>query len=280
MLYLFTAHQTEASPLIKELGLQHDFHYKGQQVYRGEEIMLAVTGIGKLEATVGTTRVLTSELKERRQNNCAAVLNIGISGSLDEGRDIGTIHFIHKITDMASQLSYFPDAVIKHGLNEAALITVDQPARKDSFAFNGLSSLVDMEASGFYTAASKFVPSSQIACLKIVSDHMEPSLPSRSFVSDLIKRNMKEILFVLNAYKESLQSKIRLVSADDDKIIKELTSTLKLTRAQTNVLDEMARSYLVKTEGNLDALKKFCLCKPVSKYEVKKIFGEVKSALL
>jgi len=281
MLYVFIAHQAEAEPFIKHLGLKQDFSYKSPRVYRGEDLSLVITGIGKVEAAIATTRTLSCELSGSRRDNSAWAINIGISGSLDLNKSIGSLHFIHKISDYSSNMSYFPDSLIRHKLQEAALITVDSPATRDSHNFTDqTSSLVDMEAFGFFAACVKFLPSSQIACLKIVSDHMKPALPSQTFVSKLIENNIRAILPLLEIYKDLSKKETEILLPADKTILEELIRDLKLTRSQTDLLNEMSRSYLMRTKGNLVFLKQFSLEKPKAKGEVKKIFESVKSALL
>jgi len=281
MLYIFTAHQAEAAPLIKHLGLKQDFSYKSPRVYRGEDLSLIITGIGKMEAAIATTRILSCELAGSRRDNSAWAINIGISGSLDSNKSIGSLHFIHKISDYSSNMSYFPDSLIRHKLQEAALITVDSPATRDSHNFKEqTSSLVDMEAFGFFAACVKFLPSSQITCLKIVSDHMDPVLPSQAFVSELVEDNTSAILPLLETYKDFSKKETEGLLPADKNILEELTRDLKLTRSQTDLLNEMSRAYLMRKDGNLVFLKQYSLQKPKTKEEVKKIFESVKSALL
>ncbi|MFO7603618.1 MAG: hypothetical protein R6X06_07365 [Gammaproteobacteria bacterium] len=149
----------EARPLIEHFGLKRQTQ-AAYPVYQGGHIQLIVAGVGQLNAAtaVGYLAGLTQ--------HPAAWLNIGIAGHKTHA--IGALYLAHKITRQQDSHSWYPAFTFKPGIATASLTSFSQPVTdyEDDV-------LHDMEAAGFYPAASRFSSVEFVHCLKVVSDNAE-----------------------------------------------------------------------------------------------------------
>ena len=85
-----------------------------------------------------------------------------------KSHSIGTLILADKIIDTSSEQCWYPAHSIKHTIQTAELHSVDQPETNYKNAV-----LYDMEASGFYSIASKCTTRELAQCFKVVSDNTE-----------------------------------------------------------------------------------------------------------
>jgi len=174
----------EAKPLIHALKLSAAANHANFPVYDNDRFRLIVTGVGKLNAAIATTYL--ADLNQPEKND--VWLNVGVAGHLDA--DIGTAMISNKITDGGSGLIWHPIFITPLPLKNAALIT--QERVQTVYAPN---TLYDMEAAGFYRAASRFNTTEFVHSLKIVSDNQ--SFPAKYLsekeVSQLISAKLETI---------------------------------------------------------------------------------------
>ena len=126
---------------------------------------MVVSGVGKIRAAASTGALCARFSPE----DIEAVINFGVAGSVSDLHPVGDLRLIHQIRDAATDRCYFPDMIASHQMTEACVTTVDQPATADA-PHLPTDGLLDMEASGFYQAASMFVGPEKIICAKVVSD--------------------------------------------------------------------------------------------------------------
>lgn len=159
MIRVVTALQHEAKPLIDFYRLK-PVQSNPYKVYKNNQIALIVSGVGK-KNSFNAVHYLQDYCGKNK--NCGW-LNIGVggqsSGTLGEGA------LAHKITDLKTKKSWYPPRIIKTNLQSEAVYTVEEVEMK----YKG-NQIYDMEASGFYEAASSCSTSELVQCFKIISDN-------------------------------------------------------------------------------------------------------------
>ena len=190
MINLVVALPAEARPLIKHYDLIHKQTHTAFPLYSNEGMALVVSGPGKVSAAAATAWLAGLAGESRR----AAWLNIGIAGHATH--DIGTGLLVNRITDRASNRSWYPPQV--HDLDIAAnrLLCTDAPEND-----YGSDALYDMEASGFYPAACRFSSGELAQCFKIVSDNRQQSTAqvNAKLCTQLLYGQLQEIDRVVGA---------------------------------------------------------------------------------
>jgi hypothetical protein len=172
MNYIVTALDPEARPLIEHYRLKRDSSLP-YTLYRNEDTLLLVSGIGKANAAMAVSALLGWRIPKRDD----VFINIGICGA-PITFPVGEALLIHQIID--GDRRYYPDILYPHFLRETSLICADVPQSTTS------DFPVDMESSGIFQAASRFFKLHQMAFLKIVSDHCEPKNVTKEGVISLV----------------------------------------------------------------------------------------------
>jgi len=212
MINFVVALACEAKPLIRALNLKSAANYANFPLYENDQFRLIISGIGKLNAAIATSYL--ASVNKNEKNN--VWLNIGVAGHMDA--DIGTPFIANKITDGGSNLNWYPIFIRLLVVKSTSLVTQDH-AQKE-FKPN---TLYDMEAAGFYLAASRFNTTEFVHSLKIVSDNQtSPAgyLPEKE-VSQLIATNLEIIeqtALQLNEPAQQWQS-ISQAAPDYDKFL-------------------------------------------------------------
>ena len=213
MTLITTATPSEAKPLITFFELK-PLKPSLFKMYGNDQITLLIGGVGTLKMAIATTYAL--QIFDPK--NIRHIFNIGICGGVDETLPLGTLFLINKITDPYTGKSLYPDILLTHPLREASISSFATPIAKSQR--EGIATtLVDMEATGFFQAAQKFLPLHYITLLKIVSDHLLDD------ASNVITPNAIETLFT--PHLERLQELIthyhtptkKLLSDDENALI-------------------------------------------------------------
>jgi len=156
----------EAKPIIEQFKLQC-IQTKPFKIYKKDDIALVVCGMGKQN---------TLHLKEVfKTYNIKRAINIGIAGCKDKSIAIGSIFCTNR------RLEY---------INYATLTTVNKALDSSE---NLKTTLVDMEAESFTSICKEFLDIKDIYILKIVSDHLDTTIPKKEFVWKIIERNLQSI---------------------------------------------------------------------------------------
>ncbi len=129
-----------------------------------------VSGIGKT-FSASAVAVLAERAKED-SSDLGGWINFGIAGS--GLRDFGQVFLASRVTDRGSERSWYPPAVWprRADLRRREVITVDRP---EMDGIDG-DSLIEMEASGFYSLATKVATSELCQVIKVVSDDPDHSV--------------------------------------------------------------------------------------------------------
>ncbi|MEE8321559.1 MAG: hypothetical protein V3R68_06955 [Gammaproteobacteria bacterium] len=190
MIHLICALKCEGRPLIQQYGLKQHGNAGRMTTYvsNKNDLSLTITGTGKDNAAVGTGYA-HDRFKARSQD---AWLNIGIAGHASI--DVGQAVLAHRIQDSGSDRVWYPQIVFEPPCRTAELLTLDTPYN------NYADKLYDMEAAGFYMAASRYAGTKLIHSLKIISDNAAHPVHDHaaSFVEGLIRDRLEIVDCLLN----------------------------------------------------------------------------------
>ena len=273
MLCICVALHCEAQPLIEHFKLVKDTLSRGQALFRGANITLIESGPGKIKAAAAVTRLL-STLQSPAD---AMAINFGTCGSAQD-HPRGEVFIINKISDASSENCFYPDILFKHSLPEAHLATFEKPVSKQD-SLSPTIQLVDMEASGFFEAASIFLAPSRIACLKIVSDNLEGKSISNQEIKRLVRENLPAISKAIQIFAEANADPGPAKRADIKDISRRLASHFRLTRAQEEILYKAMQHFAIRTNSDLGWTERFLENTVQSKPEAKKAFTALIAAL-
>jgi adenosylhomocysteine nucleosidase len=251
MLYLITALTAEARPIIDHLRLKRmDTAYRFE-VYRSPDVILIRSGVGKILSAAAVSYLCALQ----KFSPSDVISQIGICGMPDSTVSIGQVMLINKITDHGSGRDYYPDIIIGHPFKETALVTHERPVR--SLETNSRKNAVDMEASGFIEAAQVFSQSHQIACLKIVSDHLDFATLKPEAVSGLITEGLPEIIEYLNRLQTLIKSERPVLEINESQLILEIRSRFRLTETNYHRLLSAAKKFKVVKGNDISFLLDF-----------------------
>ena len=175
---IVTAIFSEAKALIEYFDLKKK-QTKPFLVFKNDDITLIVSGIGKIESAIATT-YLCKDI-----NNIDKIVNIGVCGTNDENKKIGSLYRIKSVIDTSTNKKY----MLSKG--DKALYCFDKIVKSNHNIKKNI--LVDMESVGFYKAAINFAPKEKIFIHKIISDHLKTPHISLDDIYTLIKQSIKEI---------------------------------------------------------------------------------------
>jgi len=179
MIYIITALLAEASVLIETYQLQKSKDTLFP-IYKNKDIVLIVSGIGKINAASATTFLLLKYTPTKDDK----LFNIGICTSTQEKIKLGSLHMIKKIVDIATT------NVFHLSQGEQALSCVDKALDSSK----GIKTpLADMESVAVYLCAKKFISSDAIMIVKIVSDKTDSAIPKASDINALFQKHKDTI---------------------------------------------------------------------------------------
>ncbi len=202
MLFIVCALNCEALPLISHFRLKRISVPSPFPIYIAHSIYLIISGIGKVQtaAAMGYLQALTGHLAH------TAWLNVGIAGHLSY--PLGTGVLAHQIIDQANGKRYYPVFVIQRPVPTASIWTVDKPEKQ----YGNEQAVYEMEASAFWSIASRFTTAELIHCYKVISDNQIDSACSltQNKVEQLIKGNLSHIDLLVRELQALSQSLLKL----------------------------------------------------------------------
>ncbi|PID61056.1 MAG: hypothetical protein CSB44_08280 [Gammaproteobacteria bacterium] len=203
---LVTALAAESRPLIDHFQLK-GVDAGALKLYRGDDILLLETGIGKLAAASALSALF------ERERGVRQVFNIGIAG----GRaPFGQWYLAASVEDAGSgrrTYPHLPPLRTTKGIPALAVRTLDRPS--DDYAEDAL---FDMELAGIAHAALRHLDTSALHALKVVSDNPESDMASvdRERVTALVASGL-EIVTALIEWMRSIDH----VDVEDRRLIEQ-----------------------------------------------------------
>lgn len=183
MLIWIAALHCEAKPVIDFYRLKKLPASRGFDLYQNDDICCVISGIGKISAAASTAWVAALQPPQ----TSIAWINIGIAGAANH--EIGSAFWINKITCQSTQQHYYPVPTFTSGFNTSTCTTLNEPSSEYQS-----ESLFDMEASGFFSTATRFSSAELIHCLKIVSDNQHQQTGrDKAAISELINQHIESI---------------------------------------------------------------------------------------
>ncbi len=162
---IHTALLSEAQSIIETYKLE--LVQKNPKIYTNNTIVLVVSNMGK-DNTINALKIVFDKYEITK------AINIGIAGSGSKAYEIGSLFCTNKKLD---------------GINYMTLKTVDEVQTTT----DEKEMLYDMEAKYFEEICLKNVDNKNIYIFKIISDYLDDTIPSKEFVKQLIKKNMKSL---------------------------------------------------------------------------------------
>lgn len=272
---LIIAMQSEAKAFVEHFGLTQDVAIKNFRVYRNDQLMLLVSGIGKVKSAFSTSWAMAN-IEDMEQG---LAVNVGIAGAQkSSGAEVGEIFLVNKIVDRSSRREFFPDMLLKTEFEEAQITTFDRPVRRSSVPRN-FTGLVDMEASGFFEAARAFLAPHRIACLKIVSDHLDGKRLDAGFVEELVSRHAKKVERFIERSLSALATAAGETQADVERWVSGVSARLRLTASQKKMLGDWATAHLASGNEALPDLPEGLLSGVRAKTEGKQRLERIREIL-
>ncbi len=179
MIYIQCALLAEASFLIAHHTLSKSDD-KQFPIYENETIKLIISGIGKVHAASATTYLLQKYSAKKGDK----IYNIGTCTSSNDKQKVGELFNIKKIIDYATDKVY-------HLNHEGETLTCVDKAVDSHHSIH--TSLADMESSGFYLAAKRFIKREHIMIVKVISDKTDSTLPHAKDIKALFHPHIQTI---------------------------------------------------------------------------------------
>lgn len=284
MVCIVTALPYEASPLIKKYYLKQEGS-RYFPIYRGNGISLIVSGVGKMASAIATTYLLAQNLTpgQAEGQEDLAIINIGVCGAFHQRYSIGTPVLVHKIVDHETGKQYFPDILIEHAFEEGSLETHKDVVRREDVLDGRVklqADLVDMEGSGFFQAASRFLAPHQIYVIKVVGDYLDVVDFDRQRVTRCISDALDAVDGLITQVEGLCRAQGDVLTQDERRRLESIKESLRLTVTQSHQLMDMARKYKLRTGRLLPDLSEFIQTEVKVKAEGKKALERIRRLLL
>ncbi len=167
MTLIHTALQSEAQSIIELYKLK--LIDKNPRIYKNDNIILVISSIGQ-ENTIKALNLVFNRYKITK------AINIGIAGCNSQDIKIGELFCTNKECEHIKFINLETVATPQ-------LPTTNYP----------LPTIFDMEGEYFKQACLDKLDNKDIYIFKIISDHLDNTIPNKEFVKQLIKKNIKSI---------------------------------------------------------------------------------------
>ena len=255
------AHKLEAKPLIEHFHLKK-FIKEPFQVFKNESgIRLIISGMGASRARSAVEYMWQldsgSFLKE-------GWINVGIAGH--RTLDLGTCFLANKITSKETGEVYYP-FLDWNTKNTEGLITVDRPEK----SYVG-DEAYDMEAAGFFKAASNFSETELISSIKVISDNKTSSIDNitEKLIENLMVKTIAYVEPVVSVLKKRLAILNKGLVLDRECL--DMVKSIHLTVSQRNQFKSLCRRF--DAMGREDELKFILNCSRITSDQLLKKLTE------
>lgn len=252
MIYFVCAMYCEAQPFIELLNLKKHPLGGRFQLFEGEDALCLITGTGAMNSAIAASGLLARQ----KPSSEDLIVNAGVCAGMRDTDPLGRLFLCSRITEQASGRHFYPDMLFAHPFFEDIVETVVHPLTFDGShcsAQNTYSApLVDMEASGFWQAASAYAAPHQIAVAKVISDHpnVPAPLPSAPEIQLLMEKAAADLIPWVRNTSRLLARPCDPLGAAETESLKTAGQRLKLSAAMQNSLQQSARYYALQG-GNL-----------------------------
>ena len=231
---IVVAHALEARPLIKRFGLKPNKAAGALTIYSNDTgVRVVITGMGKQSSHATTNRlaVLLANVLGVQEG----WLNVGVAGH--KTAEIGSGFLANKIIDAGSAKAVYPVPVLKDKPT-CAVITVDQPELDYSE-----DAVYEMEAFGFWAAASNHSFIELVQVYKIISDNLKYPVDQLDnvFIEKLIANHCDRIEGVVLNLKELVGEVNEIYRLPDE--YEELQKKFRFTVTQLHQLKRLCRRF-------------------------------------
>jgi len=255
------AHKLEAKPLIEHFHLKK-FIKEPFQVFKNESgIRLIISGMGASRARSAVEYMWQldsgSFLKE-------GWINVGIAGH--RTLDLGTCFLANKISSRETGEVYYP-FLDWNTKNTEGLITVDRPEK----SYVG-DEAYDMEAAGFFSAASNFSETELISSIKVISDNKASSIDNitEKLIENLMLKTIAHVEPVVSVLKKRLAILNKGLVLDHEYL--DMVKPIHLTVSQRNQFKSLCRRF--DAMGREDELKFILNCSRITSDQLLKKLTE------
>lgn len=274
MIYISFAFFKEAEPYIHKYQLKKYMHIHPFPIYHNEYMTIVITGMGVINASVGTTYML-SNFKLSDEDLFA---NIGICGSNYEEHHIGDVILCNKIIQIWDEKSRYPDILYQHPFIEGSVETFMNVVEERTPKLKG--DTIEMEGAGMFKAASVFFPLHRMFFIKIISDKLsDVHSVTEEKVYDLMNGTHERIVHWLVSVQNAIRGQNRGLSQEELNLLFHVKQNLNLTENMYEQLIKLAVYYKSK-QGIIDKiLHSYCEVKISNRNERKKYFEELRHKL-
>lgn len=205
LICIIMATKLEAKPFIAGLELSQKKDDALFPIFKGQKIILAISGIGKANAAMAATYCCL-------KFNPVIICNLGSSGANDKTLLLGDIFQISKIyepdrPDLSAFKPYVHYPAILENFKSVNLATQDRPVflSKDRKKISSYAQLADMEAAAICQVCKHF--GVQFIAFKFVSD-----TPGHNKTDDIIFNIKKYGLNFFDFFKQNILPTLQAVS--------------------------------------------------------------------
>lgn len=272
---IVTALQIEANPIIKKFGLKRDNTSKRIPVYRSDNCLLAISGVGSIAAAIASTHLVHLLTDDARAQ--AHIFNFGFCGCDKTQHEKGTLLLANIIHEANTGRAFVPDIVVKHDLPEQSIVTVSEPVTTENVqSYQQKDAAFEMEAAGFFQAAITYFATHQIHVLKLVSDHLEGTFLDKATMAAFIEQK-------LDCIQSYIENCIAIESpgapsfpSEQEALLQQIIIHLKLTQTQSLQLQDAAMARFLNHPEKLgNTLKMFLSSTANNKVERANILADL-----
>ena len=267
MIYILIALFCEAKPYIEFFQLKRVDAPGSLQVFEGDSCRLVVGGVGPVNAATASSYLLTRYAAGQTD----FFINIGAAGS--KVFNIGEIILCHKIINNFTKKEFYPEMLYKHPFYEGVLCSTGLPALESQY------DLTDMEGAFAYEAAQIFLTSSQIHCIKVISDNLSPGFVTAEGLARLMYDTAEAICGWLGALSEP-DKPADILTSQENSLLEVISEHLRLTFAMNQKMRQLSRQAKIRGMDIFQAFSDVSNSRPINKNESKSAFAKLVSRLL
>lgn len=272
MIFITCALYCEAKPFIEINKLLKDMSCRSFQLFKNEDIILIISGVGIINSSAATSFMLTKFDAGPKD----IFINIGICGSKYKSIAVGSCVLCNKIVYKASDKVFYADMLYKHPFIEGSLETHSKIVCDTNLI---QSDFVDMEGAAAFRSALFFLPIQNIFCIKIVSDYIDKTSIKPAYVSEIVMKNVPSIISFLKAIEENILSEGSVLNFHEQEIINLISNNLSFSIYMKNEFEKLCLGYKIRKE-NLNIINTYTNIEAKSKLEGKTYYEELKHKLM